>query len=727
MISVASYCRVSTDKEDQANSFAAQQRYFSQYIRQHPQWELYRIYADEGITGTSIKRRVAFQRMIQDAQDGKFRIILTKEVSRFSRNLLDTIAYTRQLKALGVSVLFLTDGINTMDPDAELRLSIMASIAQEESRRTSARVKWGQTRQMERGVVFGRSMLGYDVKDGVLSINPEGARLVQRIFHLYGVEKLGTTQIARMLEREGVRTCSGNPHWSSSYLVKLLKNEKYVGDLVQKKTYTPDYLSHVKRQNHGEEPLVTLKDHHPPIISRELWNTVQQELAQRSKHTSQSRSVHYALSGKIKCGVCGATFVARRRKRPDGSVTLRWSCASSVRGGCKIARMLRDDDARQMFRQALCALELNPFSLRTSISHLLHGDSPNRKQVEREQLRILDRKAVLLDAYASGHITKEELALMKETYDRKLASLEQRLQAPSPDIIPEEAMEHILQHPEASDALCKLLVEEITVCPQRIVELKLSHLPMRFRFRDGAPLASGQEKDYTNGILRKGGGTVDTPIVQRLFALQDLTYQKFQCKLMPTVSPDVVIGVRMPDLRRLAKQLRGTPEAEHFLNQLPHTYYEENNLHGLLLCEYKGYEETVEALNRFLPYVDNWATCDLLSPKAFGKHPEALPRQAWTWMQSNHTYTVRFGLGVLLRFYLDSYFSPEYLDWAAEVRAEDYYVQMMVAWYFAEALVKQWDAALPYLTQHRLSPWIHNKTIQKATESFRIDPEQKTF
>ena len=146
-----------------------------------------------------------------------------------------------------------------------------------------------------------------------------------------------------------------------------------------------------------------------------------------------------------------------------------------------------------------------------------------------------------------------------------------------------------------------------------------------------------------------------------------------------------------------------------------------------MLCEYKGYEETVEALNRFLPYVDNWATCDLLSPKTFGKHPEALPRQAWTWMQSHHTYKVRFGLGVLLRFYLDSYFSPEYLDWAAEVRAEDYYVQMMVAWYFAEALVKQWDAALPYLTQHRLSPWIHNKTIQKATESFRIDPEQKTF
>lgn len=220
---------------------------------------------------------------------------------------------------------------------------------------------------------------------------------------------------------------------------------------------------------------------------------------------------------------------------------------------------------------------------------------------------------------------------------------------------------------------------------------------------------------------------MDTPIVQRLFSLQDQTYQQFQCKLMPTVDPHVVIGVRMPELRRLAKQLRDTPQAEQFLTQLPHTYYEENNLHGLLLCEFKGYEETTEALDRFLPYVDNWATCDLLSPKAFRMHPEPLPHQAWTWMQSPHTYTIRFGIGVLLRFYLDDCFSPEYLEWAAAVKSEDYYVRMMVAWYFAEALVKQPDAALPYLLQRRLSPWVHNKTIQKATESFRISPDQKQF
>lgn len=216
-------------------------------------------------------------------------------------------------------------------------------------------------------------------------------------------------------------------------------------------------------------------------------------------------------------------------------------------------------------------------------------------------------------------------------------------------------------------------------------------------------------------------------IVQRLFALQDIPYRQFQCKLMPTVSPDAVIGVRMPVLRRMAKQLRGTREGEAFLSQLPHTYYEENNLHGLLLCDMADYRGTVAALDRFLPFVDNWATCDLLSPKSFRSHPSQLPSQVWEWLHSTHTYTVRFGLGVLLRFYLEDYFDPKYLQWATGITQDEYYVQMMVAWYFAEALVKQSQAAIPYLTEHRLSRWTHNKTIQKAVESYRISPEQKIF
>lgn len=214
-------------------------------------------------------------------------------------------------------------------------------------------------------------------------------------------------------------------------------------------------------------------------------------------------------------------------------------------------------------------------------------------------------------------------------------------------------------------------------------------------------------------------------IQEKLFALQDLNYRQFQAKLMPTVDPEQIIGVRMPALRKLAKELKGTAEAESFLDALPHRYYDENNLHGLLLCARSGYEETVAGLDIFLPHVDNWATCDLLSPRAFRAHPPQLPEQIRRWLDSGDTYTVRFGLGMLLFFYLDECFRPEYLDWAAEVKSEEHYVRMMVAWYFATALAKQYDAALPYLTSRRLEQWTHNKTIQKAVESYRITPEQK--
>ncbi len=216
-----------------------------------------------------------------------------------------------------------------------------------------------------------------------------------------------------------------------------------------------------------------------------------------------------------------------------------------------------------------------------------------------------------------------------------------------------------------------------------------------------------------------------TPIQAQLFALQDLGYRTFHCKLMPTVDPERVIGVRTPQIRQLAKQLSGTPEGEAFLQALPHRYYEENNLHGALLSLGKSYSWVLEGVNVFLPYVDNWATCDLLSPKAFRKHPPELRKQIRRWVEDAHTYTVRFGLGMLMSFYLDEGFQMEDLDLAAGVRREEYYVKMMAAWYFATALAKQYDAALPYLRQRRLDRWTHNKTIQKAVESYRITPEQK--
>ena len=216
-------------------------------------------------------------------------------------------------------------------------------------------------------------------------------------------------------------------------------------------------------------------------------------------------------------------------------------------------------------------------------------------------------------------------------------------------------------------------------------------------------------------------------ILERLFALQDLKYKEFQCKLMPTVDPEAVIGLRTPALRQLARELEGTEEAAAFLQSLPHRYYDENNLHGFLLSLVKDCEETVAGLEAFLPYVDNWATCDLISPKAFRRHPNQLPEQARRWMASQHTYTVRFGIGVLLEFYLDGAFQTEYLDWAADLRSGEYYVNMMIAWYFATALAKQYDAALPYLLNRRLDSWTHNRAIQKALESRRVPEEQKAY
>ena len=214
----------------------------------------------------------------------------------------------------------------------------------------------------------------------------------------------------------------------------------------------------------------------------------------------------------------------------------------------------------------------------------------------------------------------------------------------------------------------------------------------------------------------------------RLFDLQDLDYKAFHCKLMPTVPPEAVIGVRTPEIRQLARELSKTPEtAAEYLGSLPHRYYEENNLHGALLSLLRDYGQTVEALEEFLPYVDNWATCDLISPKAFWKHPEPLPEQARRWMDSGHVYTVRFGIGVLLGFYLGCAFQPEYLAWVAQVKGGEYYVDMMAAWYFATALAKQYGAAVPYIEEGRLGLRTHNKAIQKAVESRRITEEQKNY
>ena len=218
-----------------------------------------------------------------------------------------------------------------------------------------------------------------------------------------------------------------------------------------------------------------------------------------------------------------------------------------------------------------------------------------------------------------------------------------------------------------------------------------------------------------------------TKLQKQLFELQDLKYRDFHSKLMPETDKETVIGIRTPVLRKFAKEFAGTSEAEAFLRQLPHRYYEENNLHMMLITGIKDYEKCMEEIQRFLPCIDNWATYDYPAPKCFARHKDQVLEEAKRWISSGETYVIRYGIGMLMRLFLDEDFSSEYLEMAAAVQSQEYYVNMMIAWYFATALAKQWDAAVPYIEQHKLSDWVHRKTIQKAVESYRITPEQKEY
>lgn len=216
-------------------------------------------------------------------------------------------------------------------------------------------------------------------------------------------------------------------------------------------------------------------------------------------------------------------------------------------------------------------------------------------------------------------------------------------------------------------------------------------------------------------------------IRDRLFAMRDEKYGEFQSKLIPTAAGEAFIGVRTPDLRKYAKELVKRDDVQEFLDDLPHRYFDENQLHAFILSEMKDYDRCMAEVCRFLPYVDNWATCDQMSPKVFKKYRPELLEYIKEWLKSDHTYTVRFAVGMLMEHFLDEDFDPACPEMAARIRSDEYYINMMTAWYFATALAKQYETVLPYLENRRLDPWTHNKTIQKAVESYRITDEQKVY
>ncbi len=360
--------------------------------------------------------------MIEDAVQRQFELIITKEVSRFSRNILDAISYTRRLKEMGVGVIFLNDGISTLETDAELRLGIMASVAQEESRKTSERVRWGQMRKMERGIVFGRSLLGYDVKGGTLSIEPEGAEIVRIIYDMYLHNRVGVRAIAQALSASKTATKSGGFNWSGATVLKILKNEKYCGDLIQKKTVTVDYLTHKKKANRNGDRII-IPGHHEPIISRADWEAVQHELARRSpkKDNTEAGGNRYALSGRISCAGCKTVYLCRTRTGKDGKCYRAWTCSQCR---CTLRqRQLREEDLVLCVRTIMASMDIDRLlnSLRSVIMDIICNQERSATAQKKNIIHIENKKINLIDAFVSGDVSREEYCSVKAQYDGELA------------------------------------------------------------------------------------------------------------------------------------------------------------------------------------------------------------------------------------------------------------------------------------------------------------------
>lgn len=527
ILKVAAYARVSTDKDDQSNSLSSQRSYFAEFITNHENWELSDVYYDEGISGTQTKKRTGFNQMIQDALNGEIDLIITKEVCRFARNTVDTLSYTRKLKEAGVGVIFTIDNIDTRDSDGELRLTIMASIAQEESRKTSERVRWGQKRQMEKGVVFGRDLLGYTVHNGKLSINEEEVPVVKAIFHKYVNEGKGTHIIARELLEEGMRP-KRISLWSNTVILRVLRNEKYVGDLLQKKTYTPNYLTHAKKYNRGEEDMVYLKNHHEPIIDRELWNRTQEELKRRSPSEEQKskHSNRYWCSGKIHCAECGSRFVSRTKKLKDGEVYRAWRCHSAANHGA----LKKDADGRDI---GCDNSSINERSLKTCMNYcitLVQGEKDSLKKeileeisrLQKESAKKMDSKKIQqkiekletkkrksIDLMLEGLITKEDLKNQTDWYNEELERLNVQLaEALSKSKVQSrqvndmeqyiQALDEIVDMEENNELLYKEVLDYIEVHKGGVMDIWLKCIPMGIRLKIKT---SGKREFFKTEIL----------------------------------------------------------------------------------------------------------------------------------------------------------------------------------------------------------------------------------
>lgn len=334
---VAAYCRVSTDSDEQATSYEAQVEHYTEYIQKNPDWEFAGIYADDGISGTNTKRRDEFNRMIDDCKSGKIDMIITKSISRFARNTLDCLKYIRQLKDMNIPVLFEKESINTMDAKGEVLITIMASLAQQESQSLSQNVKLGLQYRYQQGKVQinHNRFLGYTKDtDGNLVVDPEQAEVVKRIYREY-LEGFSMDKIAAGLEADGILTGAGGTRWHTSTINKILRNEKYIGDALLQKTYTTDFLNKTRVKNNGLMPQYYVEGNHEAIIPKEIYMRVQEELVRRrvvktsANGKKRSYSCNHCFSQIVICGECGELF-RRIHWNNRGCKSIVWRCISRL-------------------------------------------------------------------------------------------------------------------------------------------------------------------------------------------------------------------------------------------------------------------------------------------------------------------------------------------------------------------------------------------------------------
>jgi len=470
---VAAYARVSTDNEEQLSSFEAQRNYYAQYIRSKSEWSFVEVYADEGISATSTKKRDGFNRMVNDALDGKIDLIITKSVSRFARNTVDTLTTVRKLKEQGVEVYFEKENIYTLDSKGELLITIMSSLAQEESRSISENVTWGQRKRFAEGKVnlpYGH-FLGYEKgEDNLPKIVEEEAQVVRRIYRLF-LEGKTPSGIAKILTDEKIPSPGGKEKWPVSTVTSILTNEKYKGDAILQKAFTVDFLSKKKKKNEGEIPMYYVENSHPSIVSSDVFDQVQYELKLRKKHKGYKTGVS-CFSGRIKCGQCGSYYGKKIWQSNSKYRKEIWQCNSKYNNEIKCTTPHKhDEEIKDAFIEELNKILLNKSKVISDLK-LIAGELFDIDKYQ-EKERSLHNEICVIEGLIDKLVRDNALSAYDQTdykhkykellarYDSTKAELNNTIQQRSDEAVKQHSLKELIIKLQEQENIITTFDEEL--------------------------------------------------------------------------------------------------------------------------------------------------------------------------------------------------------------------------------------------------------------------------